>query len=265
MKNTAFIYDISGINAGDANSCPLDYFDFNFTNNTRIACKKVRDINTLSEFYEDKDNIIFGGGGIITGRVKKALLLAGSNKDKKYKLFSWGIGYNEKGIRLIDYNTVKSFLDNFDLHGIRDWGNPYNYVPCSSCMNTLFDCVKNPVHEIVIYNHYGHLVPNPKKYPQIMNNEMSLEKIIDFLSSGKVIITSAYHGAYWGMLLNRKVIVIPNASRFFGFRYPPIYRTNENWGTGLDETKGQSFEGYLSECRKINQLYYEEVKKIMNK
>jgi hypothetical protein len=49
----------------------------------------------------------------------------------------------------------------------------------------------------------------------------------------QVIVTSTYHGMFWGTLLQRKVVVV-NAfsSKFFTFRYPPaMYAGDLDAGT----------------------------------
>ena len=52
------------------------------------------------------------------------------------------------------------------------------------------------------------------------NGSGDLNGALAFLASGETVITSTYHGAYWGLMLGRKVIVVPWATKFLGFRHP---------------------------------------------
>jgi len=264
-KTTLFVHDCSGINPGDEASCPLPYFDFSVTNNIKIESKRLRRQEDMAKYLEDKDNIIFGGGGLIAGRVKNMFSLVQKYKKKKHKIISWGIGYNERGENTVDYSNVKKYMKGFDIHGVRDFGHEFNYVPCSSCMHNVFNQIKDPICDLVVYEHYGFPIPYSDGYPIMQNTGTSLEEIIKFLSSGETIVTSAFHGAYWGMLLNRKVIVIPCGSRFFGFKHDPIFKTNNNWKKGISQSQNKNYKDYLLECRNVNKEYYKKVIEIINK
>ena len=37
------------------------------------------------------------------------------------------------------------------------------------------------------------------------DNTTTFEKAIEFIGSGDVVVTNSYHGAYWGLLLGKKV------------------------------------------------------------
>ncbi len=151
---------------------------------------------------------------------------------KTNKCIAWGIGHNfHNGETKIDY---KNYLSNFRLIGVRDFGF-HQHVPCASCMSNVFDKKYEITNETVIYEHHEH--PINMDFPKMTNLGINLEEKIKFLGSAETIITSSYHGAYWGMLLNRKVKVeIPFSSKFYGFK-------NNN----------------LEECRKLNIKFYGDV------
>ena len=47
-------------------------------------------------------------------------------------------------------------------------------------------------------------------------------RVLEFLGSSEVVVTSAYHGLYWATLLGRKVVVANMfSSKFAAFPYPP--------------------------------------------
>lgn len=274
-KNKKFIvsiYDCFSSNAGDLNSSPINYFGFGGNDSIieKVSSRTMRERERWHYYNTNNSHFIFGGGGLITGKVKKMFRLISYQKRDDSKLIAWGIGYNETGVTTqIDYTKVKNCFSGFDLCGIRDYGHDispaYRYVPCSSCMNSIFDTVKeSPRHDVVVYQHYGFPIPGSEKYPTMDNSVVDLKKIISFLSSGKTVVTSAYHGAYWAMLLNRNVIVIPSASRFYGFKYPPIIATNETWETKIKEASPYRYDNYLNECREINISFYESVKKVLS-
>ena len=265
MKKTVFVYDYTSNNVGDINSCPLDYFDFSFTENIKANLKDMRE-DDRSKYY--LDNVIFGGGGLISGRIKKMFRMLLADKPANCKVFSWGIGHNEKrrGVRYHRKN-IRNFIEVFDTLSVRDWGTPHLYVPCVSCMHKVFDVVRpKPKHKIVIYDHYGYEIPSTKNFPRMNNLGVTIEEVADFLSSGTLVVTSAYHGVYWALLLGKKVLIIPWASRFHGFRYKSLMSTLENWQFSIDKAMGQEpYPQYLQESRDINIKYYDKVRNMMNK
>ena len=143
-KVLVFIYDKNSNNLGDLNSCPLNYFSF-FSKKEKplilTASSKIMRENERWQYYNTENvHFIFGGGGLITGKVKKmfSLLSAYRAEPEQKRTILWGIGYNENG-HVIDYKTLDGFFKGFDLIGIRDFNSPYMYVPCSSCLNKVFD------------------------------------------------------------------------------------------------------------------------------
>lgn len=67
---------------------------------------------------------------------------------------------------------------------------------------------------------------------------------------------------YWSMLLNKKVLVIPNSSKFFDFKYKAVVSSFENFENDL--SKAQSFSGVLEECRTINRKFAAKVFDYLN-
>jgi len=71
------------------------------------------------------------------------------------------------------------------------------------------------------------------------------------LGSGETIITNSFHGAYWALLMGRKVLIyVPWCSKFVTF---PVWLAScgeDDWEVKLSEAI--SVDGYLEECRAIN-------------
>ena len=64
------------------------------------------------------------------------------------------------------------------------------------------------------------------------------------------------------MLMEKKVITIPNSSKFFDFKHQPII---SNFDDALNHlNKGETFSGLLEECREINLKFSEKVFNYLN-
>ena len=111
------------------------------------------------------------------------------------------------------------YLDGVDLVGIRDYDVGLPWVPCASCMHPEFDRPRSPKHEVVVFSHKKFRL-NIKGLPTFTNKEVDFRAVLDFLGSGETILTSSFHGAYWGTLLGRKVLAFPFSSKFFWLKAP---------------------------------------------
>ncbi len=126
------IHRINTGNIGDVVSSPCLYFP--------IQASKV---DIYSKDINFKEDILLGGGGLFCfGDELKNIFI-----NKKCKLIGWGIGLNSKKKEVIfpDFSY-------FDLLGIRD-DIGLKWVPCASCMSSLFDNKYEIKNEIVIYEH----------------------------------------------------------------------------------------------------------------
>jgi hypothetical protein len=144
----------------------------------------------------------------------------------------WGIGSNlgahEKGdVReysehevlakvdeLVRGTTVRLavFRDHFTPPVDKPWESFYD----ATAMLAGLDCKEAPTHERVYYHHaqYSFVVDGDDgKVPSMDNSEKSVPEVLRHLCSGASVVTSSYHGALWGMLLGRKVVVVNAHSR----------------------------------------------------
>ena len=203
---------------------------------------------------QDIDLIIYGGGALpdFPEVYRRAFFNA--------KVVAWGVGITspklEKVNNSIHYETQKKF----DLYSSRDYGATDNYVPCVSCMSQEFNKKTKTIYEYVCYGHSGKMPLKEQalelKIPYNDNSSFNnLHDVINFLSSGNHIITSSYHGAYWGTLLGKKVSIIPFGSKFFNFKYQP--NTFENLKSAL--SNGLSFDGCLEEARYLNKKFFKSI------
>lgn len=224
MVEIVNIYRKNTSNTGDKFSTPTKYFDF---------LKNIRTLDItelpLDEFSKEIENkiIIFGGGGFLEQDYFKdymnVLLEA-----KTRLLIGWGIGHNVHGACDILYNSHK-YSERFDLLGVRDSTDSFEWVPCVSCMHPIFDKTFKVKNKIVVYEHKNFPLRDIDPGFPKMKNGNDFEEVMEFLGSAELIITNSYHGAYWATLLKRKVIVMqPFSSKFFGFRHPLLVANNFN-------------------------------------
>lgn len=238
-------------NVGDYYCNPSRYFDIPDVV-TKHLSKESIDVHNQT--------IIVGGGGLIHNTFDKyiqALL------DQQPKLsVAWGIGHNygsavsKKGNPFL----FPSYLTKFDLFSVRDWvaGFEAAYVPCVSCMHPSFDKDYKIRHPVVFYLHDAKTPPHlyPESAPFKTNSDANIKSVIKFLASGETIVTNSYHGAYWGLLLGRKVISTAWSIKFNYFRYPPTLIDDlADW----DDYYGSAADpDYLEESRELNRDFYRE-------
>ena len=227
-------------NLGDLVCCPVDYFE-------SLRCAEKIDWQCDPEKFADAP-VIIGGGGLLNPAMSERLERVVLRRTAPSVL--WGVGTNVHRETKASY---PNYLGHAGLVGLRDFGNPFEYVPCPSCLHPAFGG-KFPVHhDFVIYEHSHHTIGIEPSAPRMANNEPKerMEAVLRFLASGDLVITNTYHGCFWAMLLSRRVLVYrPFSSRFFYFKPKVVFCDGDNWRAKAKETIRTI--GYLEECRAIN-------------
>jgi hypothetical protein len=183
------------------------------------------------------------------------------------KRIIWGAGHNAKTNKTkIKELAYPSSLRDYDLVGIRDYGTGYNWVPCASCMHQAFDKDYEITNEVVWFEHKKQLIKNfgNDPIPRLVNSGSNIEQTIAFLGSAETIITNSYHGAYWGTLLGRKVILVDSwSTKFHYFKHKPyVLREGEYWRDALPNVP--VYNNALNECRAATVSFWEQIQQEVN-
>jgi len=242
-------------NAGDKLASPLDYFKFPIeTEKMDVSVGNVE--KTRGQF------IIYGGGGLIHLPAPNY-----NNGVMQYLedicnfspwLVSWGVGHNIHHSKEIEY--PESFVKKFRLHGVRDRQPNLPWVPCVSCMSKLFHHNYKVEHNVVVA---GHNLPRLDGLPTVELSKTPPKEVIEIIASGDTVVTNSYHGAYWGLLLNRKVVVFnPMSSKFYGLPEQVQLATPDTWKQSV--SKAMPYKGFLALCRNVNKAYHKKVLTLVN-
>jgi hypothetical protein len=177
----------------------------------------------------------------------------------------WGAGhngaYNKKVKGGLDY---PGWLGNFDHVGIRDYGQQYEWVPCASCMHPAFRERHVTKHPVIWFEHKKQMIKSTEfggdPIPRFINSGNNVGEAIRLLGSADVIITNSYHGAYWGTLLRKKVIVAEAwSSKFNAMRHKPYFLSKgEFWKDCINNVP--VYNTALEECINATEQYWNKVK-----
>ena len=245
-------------NIGDFYCGPHHYFEPLKGKQLDIFDYKEENAAIRENWFEKitQNSLIIGGGGLLNREgFELQMKLFEQLGDKGKKTVLWGLGHNVKSSssygKKIDYNIDTS---KFGLVGVRDYGRKEEWVPCVSCMHPIFDEKHTVKNEIGIIFHKKTLsnksvLKKFERYPATANNAV-FENVVQFIGETDTILTDSYHAMYWSMLMGKKVMVFPNSSKFYDFKYQPVISSFSNFENDLK--KVQSYSGLLEECRTKN-------------
>ena len=174
----------------------------------------------------------------------------------------WGAGHNTDIPKKSSSLIIPDYLLEFDMVGIRDNVNDFKWVPCASCMHPALRKTYTVKNEVIWFEHKKQLIKDfgSEPIPRFANSGNNVEQTIELLGSANVILTNSYHGAYWGTLLKKKVIVVePWSTKFLNFRHQPaLMSSTENWRDIIDDVP--VFQNALEECMSTTEEWWTEVK-----
>ena len=235
-------------NIGDFICNPSRYFPIDAT--TENLASVDRRING--------HHVIIGGGGLIHHKFTNYIEQVFEYNPKSVTI--WGIGTNYFQNRAD--KTLPDVLNKCDIVGLRDYNNPYEYVPCVSCMHPLLRKKRKISHEVVYYTHASKSAFDKTGVPHMNNKETNIEKVFNFLGAGETVVTDSFHGAYWALLMGRSVQVKAWSTKFNTIKYPPIFLEDIN--SPSDKIHYAS-KKYLKESIKRNQEFYKKVQTVLSK
>jgi hypothetical protein len=176
--------------------------------------------------------------------------------------FMWGVGHNgevtKKNKSLFAY---PEWLVEFDLVGVRDWGQNLKWIPCASCMHPALRKSYAIKNDIIWFEHKKQLIKDfgNETIPRFTNSGDNIEQTIELLGSANIILTNSYHGAYWGALLKKRVIVVgPWSTKFYGMKHmPAMVDKTTSWRDMIDDTR--IHHTALDECVKTTESFWKQI------
>ena len=162
-----------------------------------------------------KADTIMGGG------VQTRYILGEKQPPKNTIL--WGAGSTGK----LDENTMTN-CDDFLAWGIRDKSlvtNEHNFLPCVSALHPMLDLPLPKAEKTLLHINadpriYSYRVLKEVKKMAEINNSIFItnrapeKDFVKCLAQSSHIITSSYHGAYWGLLSGRTVTLMGYSFKF---------------------------------------------------
>ena len=236
---------------------PVDYFAFA----PPLEFHSIGTPARQSKHWPEREyDLLVGGGGLLYQGFRDTLklMLSGANRS-----IFWGGGSNTHGGD--DLEDDCKLLGEIDLVGVRDYGLPFRWVPCVSCMHGYFDEPIQREREVVVYEHqdYPIEISGGAGFARMDNRESDFSKVIHFLGSAESVITSSYHGAYWATLLGCKVVVANSfSSKFKRFKHAPVISSQENIRDSLKQA--QDYSDALGECREANKEFARDVEALLD-
>lgn len=177
--------------------------------------------------------------------------------------FFWGGGYNGDYSKKIKANFEwPQWMVEFDKVGVRDWGQTLPWTPCASCMHPALRKHYSIKNDVIFFEHKKQLLKDfgTDSIPRFINSGSNVEQTIELLGSANIILTNSYHGAYWGTLLKKRVIVVGAwGAKFYALKHAPyILDKNEHWQSMIDRVS--TYNTALDECITANERYWEDIK-----
>lgn len=256
-RSLYFLHHFDRKNQGDILSGPYNYFDFG--DYKRLSW----DADILNKGNIDplpNCDVILGGGIYFTRnkpRLKRLL--------KKARSFiGWGIGLDAR-LDNDDFTDAYTLLGTRERHSKIIDDKRVFYVPCSSCMNEVF-IEKPQVSTGKIALHINGGFNSKDLYENFPDNQTTttvddFESIFLNLRDAEFVVTNSYHGAYWGSLLQKKVLCIKtDIPKWGGLNQNIQFVAVDQVHDALKDVDPVP-SAYLDECVEINRNFESLVKK----
>jgi hypothetical protein len=176
--------------------------------------------------------------------------------------YIWGAGHNNSDSTTAEKIKYHRYLSEYRLVGLRDWhggASRYAWIPCASCLHPAFNKKYTVKNDVIWFEHKKRLIKDfgNDSIPRFVNSGSNIEQTIELLASANIILTNSYHGAYWGTLLGRRVVVVePWSSKFFHMRHPPVLLTNRRMTWKAAAEQAEIYPDALDVSRYANQQFW---------
>lgn len=176
--------------------------------------------------------------------------------------YVWGAGHNDSA----ETEKVKysKFLSEYRAVGIRDYqeSSRYEWVPCASCMHPALRGNYPIKNDVIWFEHKKQLIKDfgNDPIPRFVNSGANIEQTIELLGSANIILTNSYHGAYWGTLLGKRVVVIDSwSTKFTMMKHRPAFKNRKGtWQEAAEQAKVHT--GALDECINATQNFWNRIR-----
>jgi hypothetical protein len=129
-------------------------------------------------------------------------------------------------------------------------------------MHEVFDRKYDIRRTYSVTGHDLQRTPSLGDLPKMSPSGANFEDYIEFLATGEYVVTNAYHGAYWGALLGKKVVIFePFSSKHFHMFDNIVVANPESWDDFLDLAEPD--DSLLELCRLRSIQYHEDVSALM--
>lgn len=179
--------------------------------------------------------------------------------------FIWGAGHNGPGETVFEKIRWPKIFSKYKLVGLRDYDltSRFPWIPCASCMHPAFDRKYTVKNDVIWFEHKKQMIKDfgQDSIPRFINSGSNIDQTIELLGSANIILTNSYHGAYWGTLLGKRVIIAGGAwsSKFKFMKHQPvILDKKEIWQDYRDHAP--IYKNSLDECREANNEFWKQIK-----
>ena len=186
-------------NLGDLNCSPQQYFP-QFADCRRID---VTEVDSLPRGQA----VIVGGGGLFMLHTQHHF----ARWSETRPVIVWGAGLNYPSDINYEYELVGS-LKQCALVGVRNpelaYKHNFEYVPCASCLHPAFDPLpgERRGYKVLFYQHADALFA-PAGQKSMTNQHPDVNEVLARFRESEYIITNSFHGAYWGLCMQRRVML----------------------------------------------------------
>ena len=177
--------------------------------------------------------------------------------------FIWGAGHNGS-VDELEKIKYSRFMGDYRYVGVRDYfadDSKYAWAPCASCMHPALKTDYAIKNDIIWFEHKKQMVKDfgDDSIPRFINSGSNIEQTMEILGSANIILTNSYHGAYWGTLMNKRVVVVDAwSTKFHLMKHLPVFAGKKaSWRDMVDQAV--IHRGAIEECRQATQNAWSKI------